>query len=386
MLFLVLIYINFISLGLPDVLLGTAWPDMHLTFAVGIDAAGPVNMVISGMTILSGLMAGALLKRLGTGRLVAFSTLLTALAMLGFALAPTYMWLLVLAVPFGLGAGAIDAAINDYVAAHYSTRHMNWLHAMWGLGAMLGPVLISIAIASGGWRSGYIWVAGIQLVLTLVMLFAIPMWDRHAGGAQTPQEKAAVPSSTLLEAIRTPGVPLSMLAFIAYCSAESSLGLWGASYLTQLRGMDTAAAAMWVSVYFGGITAGRFLSGFISARVSSQSLLRIGAASALVGAVLIALPLPPAVCAVGMLLFGLGLAPLFPTMLHLTPQRFGGTHAARIIGLQISSAYIGSTFVPPIIGWVASATGLGILPYCLVAFMTLELICGTWIDARAKRV
>lgn len=384
MLFLILIYINFISLGLPDVLLGTAWPDMRIDLGVALDAAGPLSMMISGMTILSGLMGGALIRRFGTGRVIAVSTLLTAAAMLGFSLAPQYGWLFLLAIPYGLGAGAIDTGINDYVAEHYSARHMNWLHAMWGLGAMLGPMILSIAITQSGWRAGYRWVALIQFALTAVLFVTISAWDRHAGdGAAT--DAPAEARTSLKDALSVRGVTASMAAFLLYCAAETGLSLWGASYLTVLRGMDTVSAAMWVSIYFGGITLGRVLSGFLSMRIGSQALLRLGTCLSIAGAVVIALPLPPLACAAGMLLFGLGLAPLFPTMLHLTPARFGHLHSARIIGLQIASAYFGATFVPPVIGWVANVTGIGILPYVLIGCMALVLLAGEWLGMRAKK-
>lgn len=385
MLFLVLIYINFISLGLPDVLLGTAWPEMHIEFGMALDAAGPISMMISGMTIFSGLMSGSLLKRFGTGRVVAVSTLLTSIAMFGYAFAPSYIWLFPLSIPYGLGAGAIDTAINDYVAENYNAKHMNWLHSMWGLGAMLGPLILSVAMSTTGWRSGYLWVAVVQLVLTIVMFIAIPAWNKHAGGGSGEVRTDAHKSISLLDAIRVPGVPFSMAAFLLYCAAETVLSLWGASYLTTLRGMDAVSAAMWVSIYFGGITAGRILGGFISMKMGSRAILRLGEVLAIVGAVLVALPLPPLVCAAGMLLFGLGLAPLFPTMLHMTPQRFGSEYSARVIGLQISSAYIGATFVPPIVGWIANITGIGIMPYVMLGCVVLELLCCEWIDSR-KRV
>lgn len=383
-LLLVIIYIAFISLGLPDGLLGVAWPIVYTEFGVPIGAAGLVAMVGSAGTIVSSLLSGRVLSRYGTGAVTAVSVLMTAVALLGFALAPGFIWLVLLAVPLGLGAGSVDAGLNDFVAKNYEARHMNWLHSFWGIGAMTGPLIISQFIQRGGsWRGGYWTIATIQFVLVVALVAAIPVWEKVAATRRTEQKPGAVaPASEqphvagqrgLFSPLRIEGVAPVLIVFLFYCGAEATMGLWGSSFLTRVKGIDVATAATWISLYFGAITLGRLISGFISMRVSTRGLIRAGQAAMLAGALLLLLPLPNSAALAGIMLFGLGCAPIFPGMLHETPMRFGNQDAQNIMGFQMATAYTGTLLLPPLFGAIASATSFMLMPLFLIAYALLML-------------
>lgn len=402
--FLIIIYLAFISLGLPDSLLGAAWPVMSKDMDASLSTAGAISMVVAGSTIISSLMSGYVLKRFGIGKVTLISCLMTAAALLGFAWSPSLIWLILFAIPLGLGGGSVDAGLNSYVAAHYKAHHMSWLHCFWGVGATLGPIIMASYISGQNlWRQGYLTVAAIQFGLVIILLVSLPLWDKVAklSGAAAEQDKAvkrasdrsAVSSADQEEEQQlknmkpwnVKGVKLAMLTFLFYCGIEASVGLWGSSFLVNVKELDAAAAAQWVSVFYIGITAGRMITGFITFKMSNRKLIRYGQLIALLGTVLLVLPLPSIVSLIGFIVIGLGLAPIFPCMLHETPARFGKTHAQSIMGYQMATAYTGSTLIPPFLGVVASYFTIGIFPVFVVIFAIVMLLCTERLNRYLKK-
>lgn len=382
-LLLVVIYIAFISLGLPDAVLGAGWPLMHLGLGVPLGHAGIPQMITSIGTIVSSIFSTRVIKKLGTGKVTAISVGLTAVALLGFGLTPSFWFLILFSVPLGLGAGAIDAGLNAYVASHYEARHMNWLHSFWGIGALMGPLLLSAMLANGlSWRSGYISIALVQFVLVLALILALPLWNKVKARKESlePIEVQAGPAEdginreSIFYPIRVRGTKLALSTFFFYCGIEASMGLWGGSYLHRVEGMDVAAAARWVSFFYGGITLGRFLAGFITEKINNDNLVRIGGLTVLVGVLLLLLPFPLPLKLTGFLAIGFGCAPIFPAMLHETPLRFGPADAQAIMGFQMATAYVGTTFLPPLFGLVASASKLWLLPFFLLVYILFLIL------------
>ncbi len=390
--FLIIIYLAFISLGLPDSLLGAAWPVMQIDVKAPLAAAGIVSMTIAGGTIFSSLASGTVIKRLGTGKVTFISCLMTASALLGFSLAPSLFWLILLAVPLGLGAGSVDAALNNYVAIHYQAHHMSWLHCFWGVGATVGPVIMAQFIAGqNAWRSGYLTISIIQFTLTVLLFLTLPLWNRmENAGANSPAASGEVSderSDLSPETEPTPkllklnGVRPALVAFLFYCGTEASLGLWGGSFLVNIKGLPPSTAARWVSLYYAGITAGRLISGFVTMKLANIILIRMGQIIALAGAVLLLLPLPAFCSLGGFILVGLGCAPIYPCMLHETPTRFGSEHSQTIIGYQMAVAYTGSTFLPPLVGLIASGSTMRIVPFFLAFFIVFMLVGSERVNA-----
>lgn len=374
---LTLIYLSFISLGLPDSVLGSAWPAMTVSLNAPLWGAGLIQMLISFCTIISSLNSASLIRKFGTGRLTAISVATTALALLGFSLAKNYVFLLLMAVPLGLGAGAVDAGLNNFVALHYEARHMSWLHCFWGVGATLGPVILSLFLGGKhGWRGGYGTVCAIQFCLVAVLAVTLPMWDRYEDRAALRAEAAAAKQAGKKQStLNIPGVKGALATFFFYCAIEAAAGLWGASYLVEARGLSAEAAARGVSLYFLGITLGRFLSGFASMRMKSAALIRLGQLVSAGGAVLLMLPLPAGFGVAAMAVLGLGFAPVYPSMIHETPYRFGAERSQAVIGLQMACAYVGTTFVPALFGVLAARLGIGLLPAFLLAGVAGMLLC-----------
>ncbi|KIL51564.1 MFS transporter [Jeotgalibacillus alimentarius] len=375
-LLLLIIYLAFISLGLPDSILGAAWPVMQPDLNVPIEMAGLLFMTIAGGTIVSSLVSGKLLKRFGTGKVAAVSTLMTALALSGFFFAPSIIWLFVCAVPLGLGAGAIDAGLNDYVATHYHAHHMSWLHSFWGVGATLGPVIMAqFMIGDPTWREGYLAIAGIQFILVLVLFLTLPLWGKVKPKPFAEKEPEMVEKTTEgVGPLKIKGVKLALAAFFFYCGVEALVGLWGASFLVNMEDLPAAKAAQWVSFYYAGITAGRFVSGFVTFKLNNRTMIRSGQTIALTGAVLLVLPLPIYFSLAGFILVGLGLAPIFPSMLHETPARFGREHSQTIMGYQMAVAYTGTTFLPPLFGLIAAHSTIGLFPVVVLLFIAAMLL------------
>lgn len=371
-LLLAVIYLAFISLGLPDSLLGSAWPVMQPQFGVPISYAGIVTMIISGGTICSSLLSDRLTRRLGARIVTAVSVFLTAAALFGFSTASAFWMLCLWAIPYGLGAGAIDAALNNYVALHYSARHMSWLHCFWGVGTIISPYIMSAALRHGSWPSGYRTVSLIQMGITLVLVLTLPLWRVHAAAADAQPDAPAV---GLRGALRIRGVPFLLTGFFAYCSAEATVMLWASSYLVRVRAVPEATAAAFASLFFIGITVGRFISGLLAERITDLQRIRVGTAIAAAGIVCILLPVSSAVPSLaGFVIIGLGFAPIYPSIIHATPANFGAENSQAIIGIQMASAYVGSTFMPPVFGLIANRFGLRGLPLFLTVFIVL-MIC-----------
>jgi len=380
-LFLIIIYVSFISLGLPDSLLGAAWPVMQAEFGAALGIAGVLSIIIAAGTIVSSLASGVVLKRLGTGRVTLISCLMTAAALLGFYFAPSIAWLMVLALPLGLGAGSVDAALNQYVALHYKAHHMSWLHCFWGVGATLGPIIMSGFIRKDDlWRDGYLTVASIQFALVVILFITLPLWKRMEKiqksvvveqQGDSDQLQVAHSSGKLMQ---MKGVKLTLMTFLFYCGAEATVGLWGSSFLVNIKDLSAAVAAQWVSMYYGGITVGRLITGFVTLKVSNRVLIRSGMLIALAGILLLLLPLPTFCSLIGFMLIGLGFAPIFPCMLHATPERFGKEHTQKLMGYQMAVAYTGTTLLPPMLGWIAAQTTVAILPFFIFIYLVLMLI------------
>ena len=369
-LLLAIIYLSFIRLGLPDYLLGSAWPVMRAELAAPLSFAGVISMIIASGTIVSSLLSERLTRRLGTGLVTAGSVALTAAALFGFSVSPSLAALCLWAVPYGLGAGAIDAALNNYVALHYSSRHMSWLHCFWGVGASISPYIMAAALSrTGQWQLGYRAVSLIQIVLTVLLFLSPPLWRKTAAGEPAGDN---APLLGLRGAVRIPGVPNILLAFFAYCGAETTAGLWASSYLAGVRGVAPETAAGFASLFYLGITFGRFLNGFVADRLGDRRMIRIGALVMGAGTLLILLPLPsPLPALAGLLIFGLGCAPVYPSIIHATPLNFGAENSQAIIGVQMASAYVGTTFMPPLFGLLANAISLRLFPLFLAALLLL---------------
>ncbi len=378
-LLLAIIYIAFISLGLPDSLLGAAWPVLHSEIGVPLSYAGIITMIISGGTILSSLMADRLIKKFGTGMLTAVSVALTAAALYGFSISNGFAWLCVFAVPYGLGAGAIDAALNNYVAVHYAARHMSWLHAMWGVGVSVSPYIMSYSLTGGGWHDGYRTVAALQAVLTVLMLVSLPLWRiKKETFASSKKERAK-------NVFAIKGVVSVLVCFFGYCALESTAGFWASSYLVLYRGIDENTAASFASLFYIGIMAGRFISGFVADRLGDRTLIRIGLAVISLGIVCVGLPLKineVALC--GLVLIGLGCAPIYPSIIHSTPHNFGTENSQKIVGIQMASAYVGSTFMPPLFGAVCELLPIAIYPLYLALFAVLMILMSEKLNKTVK--
>jgi len=384
--FLFIIYLAFISLGLPDSLLGSAWPVMQPDLDAPLGAAGVLSMVVAAGTIVSSLASGAMLRRFGTGRVTLVSCVMTAGALFGYSLSPSTLWLAIFAIPLGLGAGSVDAGLNNYVAAHYKAHHMNWLHCFWGVGATLGPVIMAGFIARDQqWRHGYLTVAVIQSALVLILLLTLPLWEKvgkrsvasageHSLEEANAEEADGSGASRRIHPLRIRGVKLGLVSFLFYCGVEASVGLWGSSFLVKAKDLPASQAAEWVSLFYAGITVGRFITGFVTFRMGNRMLIRCGQITALAGSALLLLPLADGFALAGLLIVGLGLAPIYPCMLHETPVRFGRKHAQSIMGYQMAVAYTGSTFMPPLLGLLAGHTTMAVFPVSvavMAAFMLL---------------
>ena len=432
-LLLAVIYLSFISLGLPDSLLGAAWPTMYPQFDVPVSYAGIVSMIICLGTIVSSLQCDRLTRRLGTGRVTAFSVALTAAALWGFSISDAFWQLCLWAIPYGLGAGCVDAALNNYVALHFASRHMSWLHCMWGVGAATGPYIMSWALTGGQtWNMGYRIISVMQIVLSIILFGSLPLWkgrDRdaisvHGAGADeriaaesgttpedgvtlengiTPEDSATQfeknveaskngPALSLGQILRIPGAKEIMLMFFCYCALESAAGLWASSYLVLQRGLDAETAASWGSLFYVGITAGRALNGFLTLKWNDDQLIRMGQSGILLGCLILLLPLGTAASVsltgavgqsvtvgqlaalVGFILVGLGCAPIYPSVIHSTPEHFGAERSQAIIGVQMASAYVGSCLMPPTFGLIADHISAGLLPLFLLATLILMVV------------
>ncbi len=373
-LLLAIIYLSFISLGLPDSLLGSAWPSMYPGLGVPLSGAGAVSMIISAGTIISSLLCDRAVRRFGVGPVTFISVGMTAAALVGFSFSGRFALLCLFAVPLGLGAGSVDAALNNFVALHYKAKHMNWLHCFWGVGASLGPVIMAFCLNRfETWNSGYLAVGCIQLVLAAALLFSIPLW-KTAETSKNPENASKPGSAPFRELIGLKYAGRTLLMFFCYCAVESTAGLWGSSYLVTARGVPAETASGWISLYYLGITLGRFCSGFLAMRLKNTRMIRLGLAVVAAGVALLFPPLGSGFSLAGFFLTGVGCAPIFPSLLHETPQSFGAAHSQSMIGLQMAAAYVGTTVTPPLFGVLASKTGYGSLPAYLLVFLVTMIL------------
>ena len=380
-LLLPVIYLAFISLGLPDSLLGSAWPSMYTELGASLSWAGIVSMIISVGTIVSALCSERLNLRLGTGGVTFLSVMLTAVALLGFSLSTSFWQLCLWAVPYGLGAGSVDAALNNYVALHYESRHMSWLHCMWGVGASIGPVIMGRALAGGTWQGGYRTIALLQFALTAVLLLSLRLWKRP----QANVEGADFKPHPIPELLRRPGVPQVLLCFFCYSALEATAGMWAASYCTLVRGIDAETAARWASLFYVGITIGRGVCGFLTMKISDQNMIRLGQALIAAGVVLILAPLGQGTLFAGLITVGLGCAPIYPSIIHETPVNFGRDVSMSMTGLQMATAYVGSCLMPPLFGLLAQYVTPTLYPWFLAVILALMFVMAESLHRRTAR-
>ena len=380
-LLLAVIYLVFISLGLPDSLLGSGWPKMQAVFGVPSSYAGYVSMTISFMTIISALLSPRMIRKYHTKWIVIVSIALTVFGLLGFSVCGQYPMLFLFAIPYGLGAGSIDASVNHYVANHYSSSVMNFLHCFYGVGAVISPCIMAQALKVARWNEGYRWTAFIQMGILLVSILSLPLWKRNETSARA--ENAG--SAGIRAALRVPGVVLTLIAFFAYCSGEATCFLWTPSYFAGTRaGLSDGTIASFGSLIFGGLMLGRLISGLISNRLGDKRLIRIGIAVELFGILLVLLPAPGYIlAAAGFIIIGTGMGPVYPAIQHMAPSNFGPKYSAAVIGLQMASAYIGSTFMPMVFGHLQQAVGIRIMPLYLTVFAAMNI---GFLELAYKRV
>ncbi len=371
-LLLALIYIAFISLGLPDSLLGSGWPAMHEDMSVPVSYMGIISMVISGGTIVSSLFSDKLTRKIGTRVVTVVSVFLTAIALFGFSFSTKFWMLIVFAVPYGLGAGAIDAALNNYIALHYTSRHMSWLHCFWGVGTIISPFVMGYALTGSTWHNGYRIVGYIQIGIALLLLATLPIWKKvnRAG-----EEEKTHRSVGLIGALKIKGVPFMLIGFFAYCAAEATAMGWASTYFAEVKDIPAERAAQFASLFFIGITVSRFISGFVSDKLGDRKMIIIGACVLVGGIIMLAIPINSYALAIAAFVtIGFGCGPIYPSIIHSTPDNFGAENSGAIIGIQMASAYVGSTFMPPLFGLLGNTVGFWIMPIFLSVFIVLMAV------------
>ena len=382
LIFILIIYASYISLGLPDPLLGVAWPKMMGEFRVAQSAAGIISMTIAICTVISSLQTARITRKIGTGRLVLGSVLLTAIGLMGFAFTQGFFFLIIAAIPLGFGAGAIDTSLNDYVAANFKAHHMNWLHAFWGVGATVGPIIMGVMLNNHlSWRNGYIIIGYIQFALVFILFFSLPLWKQNKQKVSEESSGHAVSNRSVL---KQAGVLLSLLAFIFYVGLEGTIFLWGSSYLIEVKSLSVAAASFILSLFFASLTLGRILSGFITFWLSNQKLLMFSVILLLIGIITVAFG-NGGILYGGFMIIGLGCAAIFPTMIHETPRRFGERNSSAIIGLQVAFGSVGITVIPPLVGVLLQDFTMNLFPILLILF-TLVLITATFMIEKGSKV
>lgn len=377
-LLLAVIYLAFISLGLPDSLLGSVWPTIYQEFNVPVSYAGAIFMIISAGTIFSSLQSDRLTKLLGTGKVTAFSVLMTAIALFGFSTSNSYWMLVLWAIPYGLGAGSVDASLNNYVALHYKSHHMSWLHCMWGVGASVGPYIMSFALLNGQtWNMGYRYISLIQIALTIIIMLSLPLWKKAPITGEMQKVESGNNKNkalTLKEIFNIPGAKQVMLMFFCYCALEQTTGLWASSYLVLQHGLDLDVAASYGSLFFIGITVGRAISGFITMKLNDKQMIYLGQGIILIGIILICLPFGHQIALIGLVTIGLGCAPIYPCIIHSTPNNFGADKSQAVIGVQMASAYVGNLLMPPLFGIIANHISVRVFPIYLLLILIVMVV------------
>ncbi|MBQ9703659.1 MAG: MFS transporter [Clostridia bacterium] len=372
-----IIYLAFISLGLPDSVLGSAWPSMFVEMDVPVSYVGIVSIIISIGTILSSLMSDRITSRLGSSKTTCISIFLTAAALMGFSVSSEFWMICLFAIPYGLGAGSVDAALNNYVALHFAAKHMSWLHCMWGLGASIGPYIMGMALsADKGWDKGYFYISIIQFVIAFIVLISLPIWkknvDKESSKTDVTEQKRT--PLTLRQIFSIPGAKPVMITFFCYCALEVTAILWASTYLNIYRGIDADLAATFGSLFLVGITVGRAINGFIAMKLSDTTMIRIGQGIILLGTVMVVLPISNTVSLIGLVIMGMGCAPVYPSIIHSTPIRFGADKSQAIIGVQMASAYTGSCLMPPLFGLIANHIGIGLFPVFMGVILILMIV------------
>ncbi len=369
-LLLAVIYLSFISLGLPDALLGSAWPIIYCEFGVPVSYAGIISMIIAIGTVVSSLMSDRLTFRLGTGKVTTLSVGMTAVALLGFSLSNSFWMLCLWAIPYGLGAGGVDASLNNYVALHYASHHMSWLHCMWGIGASAGPYIMGYVLSVGQhWSMGYRYICILQIILTTILIFSLSLWEERPKEETGSDADTVTKPLSLRQIVKIPGAKEVLITFFCYCALEQTAGLWASSYLTLHKGVSSEAAAFFASMFYIGITVGRAFNGFLTMKLSDTQLIRLGQAIIAVGIITMLLPMGETVSLIGLILIGLGCAPIYPCVIHSTPAHFGARNSQALIGVQMASAYIGICLMPPLFGLIANHISVALLPVFLLIIL-----------------
>ena len=397
-----IIYIAFIGLGLPDSAIGSAWPTMAPDLGAGISWVGVVAAIVSVGTIISSLMSVRVVDRFGTGRVTLASVALTAAALIGFSFADAFWQLCLIAIPYGLGAGAVDAALNAYVAVHYESQHMSWLHCMWGVGASAGPMIMAQCISGVGWSGGFFALGAVQVLICIVLTLSLPLWREkklpayHDPAVPDKEERRASDVSagaaprtahpTRRELLRIDGVVAVLLCFFCYCALESTCGNWAATYCNLARGIDASTAASWASLFYIGITVGRAVSGFLSIKISDHNMIRLGQALIAVGVLCVLAPIGDTALLVGLVLVGLGCAPIYPSVIHATPARFGDDVALELTGMQMAVAYVGTLAMSPLFGIIAQMISVELYPVYLGVILIVMIAAAEKLNSlmRAK--
>jgi fucose permease len=370
---LVVIYIAFISLGLPDSILGSAWPSMYQGLNVSFSSAGIISMLIAGGTIVSSLASDRLLRKFSTGIITMVSVAMTAVALFGFSFSNSFWQLCLWSIPYGLGAGSVDAALNNFVALHYKSRHMSWLHCFWGVGATLGPYIMGLCLTNGlRWNSGYQTIGVIQVILVIFLFISLPLWKVKQNGKENEVSEAK--GLNFRETVKLPGAKAILIAFFSYSALEATAGLWASSFMVLYKGIDAVTAAKWAALFYLGITVGRFLAGFVTGQLGNKKMIRIGQAIAFLGTIMMLLPLGNLGALFGLILIGLGCAPIYPSLLHETPENFGADKSQSIMGMQMACAYIGTTIMSPLFGVIAEKISISFYPLYLMLFTMLMFV------------
>ena len=384
-LLLLIIYLSFISLGLPDALLGAAWPSMYRELHVSISYAGAISMIIAFGTIISSLQSDRLTRKLGTGKVTAISVAMTAVALFGFSTSHSFVALCLWAIPYGLGAGSVDASLNNYVALHYESKHMSWLHCMWGIGAAAGPYIMGYVLTNGrSWNSGYRVISVLQIILTMILIFSLPLWKNRPEIIDDNGQEVSAKALSLREVIRIPGAKEIMVCFFCYCALEQTAGLWASSYLSLYKGVSAETAATFASMFYIGITVGRAPSGFVTMKLNDVQMIRLGQVLIAVGILIMFLPFGQTLSLVGLIVIGLGCAPIYPCIIHSTPTHFGADKSQAIIGIQMASAYVGTLLMPPVFGLIANHITVALLPVYLFIILILMFVMHEALTKKTK--
>lgn len=388
-LLLPIIYLAFISLGLPDSLLGSAWPVLHHELNVPVSYAGIISMIIAFSTVISSLNSDRLTKKFGAGIVTAVSVAITCLSLFGFSVSHSFWLLCLIAIPYGLGGGSVDAALNNYVALHYKSRHMSWLHCMWGVGAASGPYLMGFALSrQNSWNMGYRYVGIFQVVLTAILFVSLPIWKTRKNENQVSESAESKQPSKILslkEILSIKGAKPIMLCFFCYCAVEQTTGLWAASYLNIFKGIEAETASFFASLFYTGITVGRAINGFITMKFSDKALIRIGQGIIASGILMLLIPGSDILALAGFIIIGLGCAPIYPCVIHSTPATFGEDKSQAIVGVQMASAYIGTTFMPPLFGLISKYISISLLPLYLTVLLITMTFMYSLVVKKAKR-